>query len=68
MQLWEYTNVVIMNNKVYKIPRINSSGLSLDMPVADCLTELGNSGWELAGVASQVSESYQLFFKRPKQR
>ena len=67
MQLWEYANVLIRNNKVDQVPIVDSANITLGMSADNCLTEFGNSGWELIGTASSTESYYRLFFKRPKQ-
>lgn len=67
MQLWEYATAVIHQDKVWKA---HNCPIAPNTLMNDCLTQMGNQGWELSGIVAHPVEDYvssfTLFFKRPQ--
>ena len=66
MQLWEYATVTVQNNVIFEVGVPNPTIISVGLSLTDCLTDLGNYGWEMTGVAGNTANNYRVFFKRPK--
>jgi hypothetical protein len=73
MQQWEYRTAVVGGHDVFEVDgqdlpyRKNAKGRSVPQLWMDYAKELGEQGWELAGVICGDNQSnFTAFFKRPK--
>ena len=72
MQRWEYLQVCVSANRWIdsagrqgEVPQLLAAAYSVGN-TGSLLSELGEQGWELTGVASDDRSFYQLFLKRPR--
>ena len=70
MAKWEYVRLLVASTQQGRPPVFVSASSNMSRKfnatdsLDDCLTGLGNDGWELAGVLGDASRA-QLLFKRP---
>lgn len=75
MQKWEYLFMSVYqdhwadsNGHNGKLPKIKAPGSNDFNNPCPVIASLGEQGWELAGTMAYHTDSYRLYFKRPKAR